>query len=92
MLARQGKVPYVTVLQSLLNLREPSMRFYRAILLNCNLDYVISLVSQVMKGQEVTPRSSSLLKRIWNIEEPWLILAMARPLVMFKHHWMKDQF
>jgi hypothetical protein len=85
MLARQGLVSYVVVLQSLLNLKEPSFKFYRAILLNCNCDYIISMVSQIIKGQTVTPRSDSFLKRVWNIEEPWLILALARPLIMFMH-------
>jgi hypothetical protein len=85
MLAKMGSVSYITVLQSLLNLKDPSVKFYRAILLNCNLDYIISMVSQIMKGVEVTPRSSSHLKRVWNVEEPWLILAMARPLIMFMH-------
>ena len=70
MLAKMEHVSYVTVLQSLLNLRDPSVKFYRAILLNCNLDYIISMVSQIMKGTRVTPRSSPLLKRVWNIEEP----------------------
>lgn len=70
MLAKMGAVSYVTVLQSLLNLKDPSVKFYRAILLNCNLDYIISMVSQIMKGTSVTPRSSPLLKRVWNIEEP----------------------
>jgi hypothetical protein len=70
MLAKMGSVSYVTVLQSLLNLKDPSVKFYRAILLNCNLDYIISMVSQIIKGTQVTPRSSPLLKRVWNIEEP----------------------
>jgi hypothetical protein len=70
MLAKMGSVSYVTVLQSLLNLKDPSVKFYRAILLNCNLDYIISMVSQIIKGTLVTPRSSPLLKRVWNIEEP----------------------
>lgn len=70
MLAKMGSVSYVTVLQSLLNLKDPSLKFYRAILLNCNLDYIISMVSQIIKGTQVTPRSSPSLARVWNIEEP----------------------
>lgn len=92
MLARQGKVSYVTVLQSLINLKDPSVKFYRAILLNCNLDYIISMVVQIIKGTPVTPRSDRLLARVWNIEEPWIILAMARPLIMFQHNWMSKSF
>lgn len=64
MLAKKGSVSYSVVLQSLINLKEPNQKFYKTILLNSNIKYVITLMTQIIKEQPVTPLKSKRLSDV----------------------------
>lgn len=68
MFASSGKISYAKVFQSLYNLDKPAQKFYKAILLNCNLEFIRLSISNILSGKEVPNRDSPAFKKHWNIE------------------------
>jgi len=68
MFASSKKVSMVTVFQSLYDLDNPGKKFYKAILLNANLDFVKVCIGNILKNKAPGTLSNEKLKRIFKTE------------------------
>jgi hypothetical protein len=87
MLATRGNVPIQEMYKSLYDLDKPTLKFYRAILLNSRINYIISLIGGILKKSTLNFAASPKVEAIWNIEEVWIKLAVWRPIQMFIHKY-----
>lgn len=69
MLVNSGRVPFEEFFKSLIDKKDPARRFARNVIANVRQDYILPIISKVMKDERPNFEKSDLLKRIWWTEE-----------------------
>jgi uncharacterized protein YprB with RNaseH-like and TPR domain len=64
MFANSGRISMESVIQSIIDLKKPSRRFYKSLLINARLTYVESIIYTLVAGKVPNLDTSPLMRSI----------------------------